>query len=256
MAYYFLFSLFPFVLFVLALVSMLPIHGLEDWLLETLRQTDPAEAYELLGNIIRGLLAGPRGGLLSLGVLLALWGSSSAMLAVLDGLNRAYRVRDPRPWWRVRLAAIGLTIALSGFMIVAFVLAIFGGVLAEWVARLVPELGLAAPLAVRWGVLTILVFLVVGVLYHSAGRHQRRWRWLTPGAVVFAGGFGGASAVFGEYVGRFGAYDKTYGSLGAVIVLLLWMYLLAFFLLLGGQLNAHLEELTVAQRGLTGPHEP
>ena len=241
LAYYFFFSIFPLLLFVLALTTVLPIHGLEAWLLENAQRSLPGEAYTLVERTVRSLLGTRRSGLLSLGAVLALWTASSAFSALMNGLNRAYRVRDTRPWWRARLWAIGLTVALSVLMITAFVLTVFGGQLVGLIGRhLGPSAELTA-LVVRWTVTVGSMVVVVAAVYYACPAIERRWQWVTPGVMLFTLGFAGTSAAFSYYVGKFGSYDKTYGSLGAVIVLLLWMYILAFFLLLGGELNALLE---------------
>lgn len=256
LAYYFFFSIFPLLLFVLALTTVLPVHGLEAWLLENAKQSLPGEAYTLVERTVRSLLGTRRGGLLSLGAVLALWGASAAFSAIMNGLNRACRVRDTRPWWRARLQAIGLTVALSLFMITAFVLTVFGGHLVGLIARhLGPAAGVAA-LVVRWTVTIGAVMLVVSVIYYDCPATPREWQWITPGAVLFMLGFAGSSAAFSYYAGKFASYDKTYGSLGAVIILLFWMYILAFFLLLGGELNALLEARTRAAEQRTEAPPP
>jgi membrane protein len=241
LSYYFLLSLFPFVLFVLALTTLVPIHGLEAWLLENASRSLPGEAFTLFERTLRALLDRPRGGLVSVGAALALWTASSAFTALINGLNRAYRVVDPRPWWRVRLFAIALTIALSLFMILVFVLTVFGGQLVEMVARRAGPVAGGAALVVRWTITISAVLLIVAAMYYACPAIDRAWQWLRPGTALFLLGFAASSAVFSEYVGRFASYDATYGSLGAVIILLAWMYLLALFLLLGGELNALLE---------------
>ena len=241
LAYYFFFSIFPLLLFVLALTSVLPIRGLEAWLLENGKQSLPGEAYTLVERTVRSLLGTRRSGFLSLGAALALWGASAAFSALMNGLNRAYRVRDPRPWWKARLYAIALTVALSVFMITAFVLTVFGGHLVTLIGRHLGPAAEIAALVVRWTVTVGAVVLVVAAIYYACPAIPREWHWVTPGAVLFALGFAGSSAAFSYYVGKFASYDKTYGSLGAVIILLFWMYILAFFLLLGGELNALLE---------------
>jgi len=241
LAYYFFFSIFPLLLFVLALATLLPLRGLDVWLLDTVKQSLPDQAFTLVERTVHVLLARPRGGLVSVGAVLALWTASSAFVAVMNGLNRAYRVVDPRPWWRVRLFALGLTLALSVFLILAFVLTVFGGQLVDLVAREVgPTAGVAARV-VRWSITVAAGLLTVATVYSLCPALERDWRWFRPGAALFTLGFAGSSAAFSYYVGRFGSYDTTYGSLGAVIILLFWMYLLGLFLLLGGELNAFLE---------------
>ncbi|HKQ17558.1 MAG TPA: YihY/virulence factor BrkB family protein [Solirubrobacterales bacterium] len=241
LAYYFFFSLFPLLIFVLAVTSMMRLPGLEAWLLENAARSLPGEAYTLIERTVRGLLETPRSGLVSIGAVLTLWTASAAFSAVMNGLNRAYRVRDPRPWWQARLYAIGLTVGLSAFMIVAFGLTVFGGELVDLVkTQLGPAAGTMA-LVVRWTITVGAVLLVVAAIYYACPAIEKDWQWMRPGAVLFTLGFAASSYLFSYWVGRFGSYDATYGSLGAVIILLVWMYLLGLFLLLGGELNALLE---------------
>jgi membrane protein len=255
MAYYFFFSMFPMVLFVLALASMFPARGLEAWLLGLANQSLPAAAYTLLSGIVESLLRTPRSGLLSVGAVLTLWTASSAFGSVIVGLNRAYRATEYRPWWRLRLEAIGLTVVLSLLMIVAFVLGPFGGSLVNLVTSLFGPFAGTLAVVVRWVGTVAAVTLVVAAIYYVCPAVRREWQWIRPGAALFTLGFAGTSAAFSYYVERFGSYDKTYGSLGGVIILLFWMYLLALFLLLGGELNAFLEELAQGRPQETAQRE-
>jgi membrane protein len=208
----------------------------------------PAEAYRLLDGTIRGLLAQPRHGLLSAGAVLALWSASSACVSLMDALNQAYRVSEGRPWWRVRLEAVGLTAGLSLFLIVAFALALFGGPLVMLVAHLFGPAAALVSMIVRWVIVIAFITLVITTVYYFGPDVEQRWRWLTPGSVLVTIGFGATSAAFSYYVSHFGSYNKTYGSLGAVIILLFWMYLFAVFLLLGGQVNALLDRDRTGER--------
>ena len=242
LSYYFFFALFPFVLFLLALITFLPgVEGLQNWLLQWTAQVVPAQVYDTLAGVINGLLSQPRGGILSLGAVLALWSASSAFAGLMSALNVAYGVRERRPWWKVRLLAIGLTVALSFFMILAFVLAVGSGPLAAWLAGVLGPLGALALLLLNWLAVLAAITLVIASVYHFCPDVDFPWRWFSPGSVLFTLGFGGTTMAFSYYVARFGSFDKTYGSLGAVIILLLWMYLLALFVLLGGEINAYLD---------------
>src|SRR5262245_17680857 len=161
MAYYFFLSLFPFVLFVVALVSLIPVRGLEDWLLGQAADFLPPEAFKLLAGTIHDLLVRPHHGLVSLGALLTLWTASSAFVAVNGGLARAYRAHEWRPWWRVRLQAMGLTIGLSLFMMLTFVLTVFGGQLAALIGRTVGPAAEAPALVIRWSIAIFAVSVIV-----------------------------------------------------------------------------------------------
>jgi len=260
LAYYFFLAIFPLLLFVLALTSVLPLHGLDAWLLENAAQSLPHQAYVLVERTVHGLLATQRSGLLSIGAALALWSASAAFTALINGLNRAYRVQDPRPWWHVRLYAIGLTVGLSVFLILAFVLTLFGGQVVDLVGRHLGPAAAVSALVVRWTITVAAVLLTVAAIYYACPALEKEWQWIRPGAVLFTLGFAATSAAFSYYVGHFASYDATYGSLGAVIILLVWMYILAVFLLLGGELNALLEqrihERSAAEAARTGEEEP
>jgi membrane protein len=247
LAYYFFFALFPFLIFLLSVVTLTPMaKGIEDWLLGRAAGFVPGQAFEILETTIRSLLAQPRGGLLSLGAVLALWSSSAAVASVMDALNVAYRVPERRPWWKIRLKAIGLTVALSFFMILAFVLAVGTGPLVAWLTTVLGPAGAKGILILNWTVMLATVTFVIATIYDQCPDVDLPWRWFSPGAVVFTLGFFATTLAFSFYVSQFGSYDKTYGSLGAVIVLLLWMYLVALLLLLGGEVDGIL--LTESRR--------
>jgi membrane protein len=249
LAFYFLLAFFPFLLFLVAVVTLVPgVEGLTDWLLQTAAQFLPPDAWRLAEGVIRSLLGQPRGGLVSLGVGLALWSASTGFTSVMECLNVAFGVTDRRAWWKTRLEALGLTVALSAFVIVAFVLTLFAGPLAALVAGHLGPAGGVATLAINWALSLGLMTLVTATVYYVCPDvDDQPWQWLSPGVIVFILGFGGASAGFSLWVSRFATYDKTYGSLGAPIVLLFWLYLLATCLLLGGELNALLDERRARQ---------
>jgi membrane protein len=244
LAFYFLLAFFPFLLFLVAIVTIVPgVEGLTDWLLQTAATFLPPSAWTLAEGVIRGLLGQPRGTLVSVGVALALWSASSGFTSLMDCLNVAFGVTERRAWWKTRLEALGLTIALSAFVIVAFVLTLFAAPLAVFVASHLGPAGGVATIVINWSLSIVLMTLVTATVYYVCPDvDQQRWQWLSPGVVVFIVGFGAASIGFSLWVARFASYDKTYGSLGAPIVLLFWLYILASFLLLGGELNALLDE--------------
>ncbi len=250
LSFYFLFSLFPFLLFLLALVTLLPgVRGIEDWLLARASGVMPGGAYDMVDSVVRGLLAQPRSGLLSLGAGLALWSASTAVTSIASTLNVAYGVTERRPWWQVRLLAMGIVVALSVFVILAFVLTVSSAPLAARVSRLLGPAGGFALLTGNWLVALAAITLVTATLYHVCPDVDFPWRWFSPGSVLFTLGFALATFGFSYWVSHFGSYDKTYGSLGAVIILLLWLYLIAFLLLLGGEVNAWLDRAAVELLG-------
>jgi membrane protein len=243
LAYYFLFALFPFFLVLTTLLGYLPIPNLMDRLMEMLAEMLPGDALQLVQENVHDLVTRPRGGLLSFGLVAALWSSSSAITAITEGLNRAYDVQENRPFWKVRLIAVLLTVGLSLFIIVALILLTFGPQIGGWIAD---QVGLGRIFQVawnllRWPVIVGLLIVAMALVYYVAPDVEQRWQWITPGSVVAVLGWLAASLGFSYYVNNFGSYNAMYGSIGAVIVLLTWMYVSGFFVLIGGEVNSEIE---------------
>ena len=243
LAYYFLFALFPFFLFLTALLGYLPIPNLLDRMMAFLAQVMPGEALSLVEDNVRNIVSQQRGGLLSFGILAALWTSSSAITGISDALNHAYDVEEGRPFWKVRGMAILLTIGLSIFLISSIVLLMFGPQIGGWLAGFV-GLGGAFEIAwniLRWPVILFLVITAVATIYYFAPDVDQHWKWITPGSVFAVVLWLLVSLAFSYYVNNFGSYDKTYGSIGAIIILLTWMYVSGFVILVGGEINSVIE---------------
>jgi membrane protein len=243
LAYYFLFALFPFFLFLTTLLGYLPIPNLLDRLLGMLAPMLPGDALQLVQDNLRQLVTSQRGGLLSFGILAALWTSSSALTAIMDSLNRAYDVKEGRPYWKVRGLAIVLTVGLSVFIVGALLLLTFGPQLGGWIADQV-DLGRMFEVTwniLRWPVIVGLLIIAMALIYYVGPDVEQKWQWITPGSACAVLFWLLASLGFSFSVNRFGSYNATYGSIGAVIVLLTWMYLSGLFVLLGAEINAEIE---------------
>jgi len=244
LAYYFFLALFPAFLFLLALASFFPLQDLTQQVVTALRPIAPAEVVRLLEQQIRQIASSDNGGILTLGVAMALWSSSAALVSIIGSLNRAYDISEGRPWWKVRLIAIGLTLALAVMVLVSFTLIIVGPAIAE---RLAQTLHLGAAFEwtwkiVQWPLAFLLVSTAVGLVYYFAPDAEQEWVWITPGAVLGTALWILVSLGFKLYVANFGNYDNaTYGAMGGVIVLLLWFYLSSLAILVGAEMNAEIE---------------
>jgi membrane protein len=243
LAYYFLFALFPFFLFLTALIGFLPIPNLMEQIMNLLVTVVPGNVLQLIQDNVHHLVTEQRGGLLSFGILAALWSSSSAVTAIIGALNRAYDVKERRPFWKMRGTAILLTLGLALFMLSALVLLMFGPQIGSWIAS---QIGLGSIFEVTWNILRwpiIVFFLIVaiGLVYYFAPDVEQKWKWITPGSAFAVILWIIASLGFSFYVNNFGSYNKTYGSIGAVIVLLTWMYISGLIILIGGEINAEIE---------------
>ncbi len=250
LAYYFLFALFPALLFLTALLGLLPLPGLMGQLIEYADQTLPGDAASIVQRTLEEIQAGARGGLLSVGALAALWAGSNGMASIMTALNVAYDVEDARPWWKRRGLAIVLTVGLALFILAALVLLVFGPLIGEAVAGL---LGLGAVFGVAWSVLSVpvvmgCVLLGFALVYYLAPAAQQSWRWVTPGSAVALVLWLAMSVGLRVYVERFANYTATYGSIGGVILLMLWLYLTGVVLLVGAEINAEIEH-AAAERG-------
>jgi membrane protein len=242
LAYYFLLALVPAIVCVVALTSFVPPQTIER-MLQSAATVVPGDIVDILRDELNSLRQGESGGVLSLGLLMALWSSSAALVAVTDALNRAYDIDEGRPWWKVRLLAIGLTIGLALFVVSAFTLVVAGPELAEVIAS---RIGLGDAFTatwkiVQWPIAFALVALGIGIIYYFAPDADQDWAWVTPGSVLATLLWLLASLAFRLYVTNFTDYNATYGSLGGVIVLMLWFYISGLAILTGAELNAEIE---------------
>ena len=251
LAYYFFFGLFPALLVLLAIASYFPVEKLIDDLFATLGGFAPPEVLTIITDQIKKISNGEQGGLLTVGMLAALWSSSAAMTAIIDTINRAYGVEESRPWWKVRLVAVGLTVGLSVFILVSFALVLIGPTAAEQLANRL-NLGPAFEWTwkvLQWPVVFALVATAIGLVYYHAPDVKQDWVWLTPGSVFAPVSWLLASLGFKYYVAKVGAYTETYGAIGAVMVLMLWFYISGLVILIGAEMNAEIEHASPEGKG-------
>jgi membrane protein len=243
LAYYFFFALFPTLLFLVAIASYFPVATLIDDLFRTVGGLMPPEALKIITDQLLKISERRDAGIMTLGMLLALSSSSAAMVAIIDTVNRAYDVEEGRPWWKVRLTAVLLTIAVATFILVSFALIIVGPAMATTLAERL-HLGAAFEWTwkiLQWPVVFSLTSVAIALIYYFAPDVEQDWVWLTPGAVLATGLWLVMSLGFKYYVGNWGNYTETYGVIGAVMILLLWFYITGLVILLGAELNAEIE---------------
>lgn len=235
--YYGILSLFPFLLMLVAIASLVLTPSTADQLVQQLGRMAPGPATQIVGDRIRQLGSQQNVALLGFGAVLAVWSASGATSALVTALNRCYDVKEQRPWWKVKLIAIGMTL-VSG------ALALFAALVAVAVAPLAHVVGGPLGVAIGWlrlPVAGLVMMLLWALLYYVLPDVEQSFRFITPGSVLGVVVWVLASWGFSEYVSHFGSYDKTYGSLGGVIVLLLWMWISSLVLLVGAETNALIE---------------
>jgi membrane protein len=245
LSYYFLLAVFPALLFLVSLLGFLAGPGTEmrAQLFQALASVLPPSSSDLISKTVNEVSQSAGGGKLTFGILTALWAAAGGMSALMKTLNGAYEVKETRPWWKARLISIVLTIGLSFLIIGALTLVLFGGHLGETVAG---RLGLGSAFQVVWSIVQwplVLGFLLTAfasIYYFAPNIERPEWYWVSPGAVVGVALWLAISFAFRIYLQFFNTYSKTYGSLGAVIILMLWFYLTGLAVLMGGEVNSEI----------------
>lgn len=260
LSFYFVLALFPLLLFLTALLGYFAEAGTElrRNLLTYLRAVVPISAFDLINTTVDEISRNSDGGKLSLGLLTSLWFASSGMGAIIEALNVAYDVKESRAWWKRTLLAIVLTIAFAVLIITALTLMLYGSRIAETVSASYGfgDAFTAAWEILRWLFVLAFVFLAFVLTYYFApDLHEQRLRWLTPGAVVGVVLWLLVSFLFGSYLNFYNTYSRVYGSLGAVIILMLWLYLTGVAILIGGEFNSVIEH-AAARAGVPDAKEP
>ncbi|MBI3861362.1 MAG: YihY/virulence factor BrkB family protein [Planctomycetia bacterium] len=251
-AYYSMLSLFPLLILLIAALAQLPLKGVLDNALDAAGEALPEEMDKLLTGQIHDIQARSTFSLLtaSLGVL-AIAGSQ-VFLTITEGLNRAYGVVETRKIWRVYGLAFLLTVAASLLLLVAVVLMIVGPMLSAWLATMkfsIPYLSTILQSGVRWGVVCACLWIYTATIYCLVPNVKLPWYWFSPGSAFAVVGWVLASQGFRLYVENLASYNTTYGALGGVIVLIVWLNLTGAVLLMGGQINGVIHRAEVAQAG-------
>jgi membrane protein len=242
LAYQVLFSLFPFLLFLVSLLGFLNIPQFFTWLQQQAQTVLPPTAMGQVNAVIAQLQQ-PQGGLLSFGILAAIWTASAGVRATMNALNVAYDVEEGRPTWKRFVLSIIYTIGLAVLLIGAAALMILGPQAMQWLADQVGVGSVAVTVWtwLRWPVAVLLLILAVAAIYYVTPDVEQDFRFITPGSVIAVLVWILASLGFGYYVQNFADYSATYGSIGAIIVLLLYFFISAAVLLFGAEVNAVIE---------------
>jgi membrane protein len=250
LSYQLFFSLFPFIIFLLALLGVLNLTSFFDWLIKQSQTVLPGQASGLVNNIVSQIRGQGASGALSLGAVLALWSASSAVRMAMHALNVAYDVEDRAAWKKFPLSIL-YTVLLAVLIIAAAVMMLIGPQLAGWIAQ---QVGLGSVFATIWTwaripVAVVLLVLVAALVYYLFPNTGQPFRFVTPGAVLAVVVWVVASLGFSWYVSNFANYNATYGALAAVIVLLFYFFISAAILLFGAELNSQIYHQTAEDEG-------
>ncbi len=240
LAYFALLAFFPFAMFVLTLVGYIPLHGLDDQILSAIYSVMPPDVAKLCDSTLHEIVGKQHGWLLWSTLLFALWTAAGGASGLITALNRAYDVSETRAAWRVKLRALLVTLGGVLALIVATAAMLVGPEIVRHIWGFFGFGGAFDQLwaILRWPVATVTMMTLTLCVYYFLPNVKQKWRFITPGSTVAVLAWILASLGFRAYVSHFSSYARTYGALGTVVVLLVWLYLSGLMIILGGEINA------------------
>jgi membrane protein len=243
MTYYLILAFFPFLIFLMTIVSYTSVTSTN--ILEYISPVVAHDTYTVIETFVNEILKTGNSTLLSIGMIGTLWASSSGLMAIIKGLNKAYDEEEDRPFWKVRGISLLFTLAMGIVILLAFVLLIFGQGIGEHLFKLLhfPTNFAAIWNLIKFSIPLITMYVVFIFLYQITPNRRLTIREVIPGSLFATLGWIVTSVLFAFYVNHWGNYTKTYGSIGGIIILLIWLYLSSIIILMGGELNATLSFL-------------
>lgn len=243
-AFSFFLALFPGIIFLFTLIPYIPVEDFQAKLLLLIKDILPADAYVATHDTIIDIVSHQRGGLLSIGFLLVIFFSTNGITALIDGFNRSYHVRETRKGLKLRLAAFLLTALLSLLVVIAILLTIFS----ESVVNFLVDQGIIRNKAQvfllyagKWMIIIGLFLTAISIIYYFGPALKKKWRFVSPGSLLASFLCILTSIGFAMFVNNFGSYNKVYGSIGTLIVIMLWIYYNSVILIVGFELNASID---------------
>ncbi len=243
LAFFLTLAIFPAMILMMAVIPYLPIDHVGQAIMNLLRQALPSAAAMMFTNVVRDVMQNQSSGLLSFGAIATVWAASSGMAAIMKQLNHTYDVKEGRGFIKARLLAIGLSLLFIVLVIGAFSLIVLGGVMQDWIGA---QFGVSGAVltffaGLRWVIILAALLLAFALIYYLAPNIEQRFALISAGSATGVVLLILASLGFTWYTRNFGNYSATYGSIGAVIVLMLWLYMAGLAILFGSEVNALIE---------------
>ena len=240
LAFNFFLAFFPSIIVFLTLIPYIPVTGLQETLMELLNVVLPPSTNEITFNALDDIINNTRAGLLSIGFLLALYFSTNGINSLIEAFNASYHIRENRPIIQQRILSLGLTLLLSFMLIIAMGLIIFGKFVVSYLTeyKLITQYAGELILYGKWFTILLVLWLGISVLFHLGPSIKSKWKLFTPGSILATLGIIITSIGFNYYINHFSQYNKIYGSIGTLMIILIWMYFNSIILLTGFELNA------------------
>jgi membrane protein len=236
-------AIFPSIILLMAIIPYLPIDQVDEAIMDLLGQALPEEAFSMVAGVVTEVTSDRRGGLLSFSLLGTIWAASTGMYAIMQQLNISYDVREARSFIRARTTAILLSLMFILLVIGAFSLIVLGGVIQDWLGFRFgfSDLLLRIFIVFRWFIIVLALLFGFAMIYYFAPNVEQKFSFITPGSVIGVIIIIIASLGFAFYTRNFDDYSTIYGSLGAMIILMMWLYIVGLVILLGSEINALFE---------------
>jgi len=240
LAFNFFLAFFPSIIVFFTLIPYIPMDGLQETLMELLTVVLPPSTNEVTFTTLDDIINNPRGGLLSIGFILALYFSTNGVNSLIEAFNASYHIRETRPLFQQRLLSLGLTLLLSFILIIAMGLIIFGKFVVNQLTeyQIITQYAGEVMLYGKWFTILLMLFVGISILFHLGPAIKSKWRLFTAGSTSATLGIIITSIGFNYYIYNFSQYNKVYGSIGTLMIILIWMYFNSIILLTGFELNA------------------
>ena len=240
LAFNFFLAFFPSIIVFLTLIPYIPVNGLQETLMELLNVVLPPSTNEITFQALDDIINNTRARLLSIGFLLALYFSTNGINSLIEAFNASYHIRENRPIIQQRILSLGLTLLLSFMLIIAMGLIIFGKFVVSYLTeyKLITQYAGELILYGKWFTILLVLWLGISVLFHLGPSIKSKWKLFTPGSILATLGIIITSIGFNYYINHFSQYNKIYGSIGTLMIILIWMYFNSIILLTGFELNA------------------
>jgi membrane protein len=234
--------LFPLLIFLAAAIAYIPVPDLFNQMLDLMAKFVPPESMGTVRQILSSVMNPPRSGLLSFGLLATLWAATGGFSAMIEALNVAYDVDETRPYWKTRLLSFGLAFVVGGLMLLGLMFTMLGPHFGEWLAnhQHVGPIFAAIWPYLRWAIIFVTIVFAVELLFFWGPNVKQRFVCTLPGALIGVSGWALSSYALGIYISEYAHYNKTYGTLGGAIGLMLWLYVSATAILAGAEINSEL----------------
>jgi membrane protein len=244
-AFSFFLAIFPFIIFIFTLIPYIPISDFQITLLDLFEDIIPPETYEMVESTIFDIVMRQQTGLLSLSFILTFFFSTNGVSAIMDGFNSSWHAIETKSWWQQRLAAMFIMVSLSLLVIIAIALITMGGHFINWMLAhnwIQGDFTVTMLLLLKWLVVIGLTFLSVSLLYYYAPAIRRQYHFFSPGSILATALLIFGTLAFNFYIQNFSRYNALYGSIGTLLIFLLWLYFNALILLIGFELNASIKQ--------------